>query len=171
MADYTIRPAVQGDCEEILRLIQELAEFEKMPEQVKMTVGTLRRDGFGEQNFFRCLVVEDKTTTAVEGKAILWGYALYYYAYSTWEGRVMYLEDLYMSPTYRGRGIGTKLFNAVAQIGVEQDCQRMQWVVLSWNKPSIEFYKARGAWDVTAKENWNIFRMDRPELEQMIKTD
>ncbi|OWF44448.1 diamine acetyltransferase 2-like [Mizuhopecten yessoensis] len=171
MADYNMRPAVEGDCEEILRLIQELAVYENMPEQVKMTIEKLRRDGFGEQKFFHCLVVEDTTAKTPEGKAFLWGYALYYFTYSTWEGRVMYLEDLYMSPTYRGRGTGTKLFQAVTQVGVEKDCQRMQWVVLNWNKPSIDFYKSRGAWDVTAKENWNIFRMDRPELEQLSKAN
>lgn len=170
MADYIIRPAVQDDCEEILRLIQELAEFEKLPEQVKMTAETLRRDGFGDQKFFTCLVVEAKGNTGEGGQATLWGYALYYFAYSTWEGRVMYLEDLYISPAQRGKGIGTKLFNAVIKIGVDLDCQRMQWVVLSWNQRSIDFYKARGAFDVTSKENWNIFRMDRPVLEQLCKT-
>ncbi|XP_060079306.1 thialysine N-epsilon-acetyltransferase-like [Ylistrum balloti] len=171
MADYKIRQAVESDCEEILRLIQELADFEKMGDKVDMTVEMLRRDGFGEQKFFQCLVVEDTTAKGAEGTAVLWGYALYYYAYSTWSGRVMYLEDLYISPDKRGRGIGTKVFQQVAQIGIANDCTRMQWVALNWNKSAIDFYKARGAWDLTESEKWNVFRMDRPEMEQLAKSD
>ncbi|XP_021365749.1 diamine acetyltransferase 2-like [Mizuhopecten yessoensis] len=170
MLDYNIRPAVDKDCEEITRLRQELADYSNVLEKMGMTAEKLRRDGFGEQKCFECFVVEDTTTKTADGRAFLWGYALYFYTYSTWVGRVLFLEDLYVSAVYRGRGIGSKLFQTVAKAGITQGCERMKWEAYSWNKPSIDFYKNRGACDVTASENLNVFQMNRQELEHLSKS-
>ncbi|XP_033731253.1 diamine acetyltransferase 2-like, partial [Pecten maximus] len=148
MSEYNIRPAEEGDCEDILRLRQELAVYNKTP-GLELTAEKLRKDGFGEQKCFECLVVEDTKATASQDKFVLWGYALYFYVYSTWSGRVIFLEDLFLSEEHRGRGIRSKLFHEVAQIGLAQDCQRMKWEVYAWNKPSIDFYKKRGGCNVT----------------------
>ncbi|OWF44450.1 diamine acetyltransferase 1-like [Mizuhopecten yessoensis] len=171
MTDYKIRPAVEDDVEEILRLIQEFTEYlhVKIPEQLETISERLRRDGFGEQKCFEYLVVEDTTAKTAEGKTVLLGFALYFYTYATLVGRIIYLEDLFLSEAYRGRGIGAKLFKTVAQIGTAHNCQKMQWVAHTWNKPSIEFYKKQGAVNMTEKEKWNIFQLTRPESEQLSK--
>ncbi|XP_069623700.1 uncharacterized protein [Ranitomeya imitator] len=95
---------------------RELAEYENLSDQVKMTAGGLRQDGFGDAPLFRCLVVENEDEEKRAAGPRLVGYALSFFTYSTWEGRALYLEDLYVMPEYRGRGIGSRLFAAVAEI-------------------------------------------------------
>ncbi|KAJ8303819.1 hypothetical protein KUTeg_018612 [Tegillarca granosa] len=75
--------------------------------------------------------------------------------YSTWEGKFIHMEDLYVKPEYRGKGIGLSLWKAATKIAVEENCQRFQWSVVDWNKPSIEFYKSQGGFDLTEKEGWH----------------
>ncbi|XP_055790993.1 diamine acetyltransferase 2b isoform X2 [Salvelinus fontinalis] len=97
------------------------------------------------------------------------GYALYFYTYSTWKGRSVYMEDLYVMPDFRGKGIGKGLMAKVAQVGVETQCVRLQLSVLEWNKPSLDFYIARGAEDLTAKEGWHFLRFDGQTLDTLAK--
>ncbi|CDQ87318.1 unnamed protein product, partial [Oncorhynchus mykiss] len=103
-----------------------------------------------------------------EGYTVV-GYALYFYTYSTWKGRSVYMEDLYVMPDFRGKGIGTGLMAKVAQVGVEKQCVRLQLSVLDWNKPSLDFYIAKGAEDLTAKEGWHFLRFHGQTLDTLAK--
>ncbi|XP_060083205.1 thialysine N-epsilon-acetyltransferase-like [Ylistrum balloti] len=169
MADFNIRLAVESDCDEIVRLRQELADYNKISDKMEMTAEKLRRDGFGDRKCFQCLVVEDMIASASKDNAVLLGYALYFYTYSAKVGRVLFLEDIFVSAAHRGRGIGSKLFQDVAQVGVAQGCQRMQWEAYAWNKPSIAFYKKRGAKNITDSESLHWFEINGPKLEQLAK--
>ncbi|XP_078612672.1 thialysine N-epsilon-acetyltransferase-like isoform X1 [Branchiostoma floridae x Branchiostoma japonicum] len=164
MSDFRIRDLQPEDCRELVNMIKELAEFEGLPEQVKITEETLRRDGFGDHPFYHCLIAEVRNKDSQDGPWLTVGYAMYFYSYGTWVGRMIYLEDLYIKPQYRGKGIGTSMMTKVAQIGVENECQRMQWVVLNWNQGAIDFYKKHDSIDLTSDEKWHLFRMEREEL-------
>jgi GNAT superfamily N-acetyltransferase len=133
----TIRPATRADIPQILRLIRALAAYERAPEAVTASEAGLERDGFGANPFYFCLMAEYDGQVA--------GYAIYFFNYSTWVGPGIYLEDIFVEPELRGRGIGKALLERVAAIAVEKGCQRLQWAVLDWNTPAIEFYRAMGA--------------------------
>jgi GNAT superfamily N-acetyltransferase len=107
-----------------------------MPEAVIVTEEKLERDGFGPNPFYYSLIAEH------DGRAA--GYALWFYKYSTWVGPGIYLEDIFVEPELRGLGIGKLLLQRVAEIAVEKGCARLEWAVLDWNTPAIEFYKAMG---------------------------
>lgn len=132
----TIRPATRADVPRILAFIRALAAYERMPEAVTLTEESLEHDGFGPNPFYFCLIAEQEGRTA--------GYALYFYKYSTWVGPGIFLEDLFVEPELRGLGIGKLLLERVAAIAVEKGCKRLEWAVLDWNTPAIEFYKAMG---------------------------
>jgi len=169
-SSVTVRPWTSSDCEEIIRLIKELSAYEKLEDQMHLTVEELRRDGFGERPVFRCIVA-DKKQTDESGKSedtdALAGYALFYYKYSTWEGRCIYLEDLYVTPDCRKKGIGLALFKSVAKIAVEERCKRIDFTVLGWNETAIEFYKKMNAIDLTQTEQWHFFRLNDNEIKQL----
>jgi GNAT superfamily N-acetyltransferase len=133
-----IRSATAADVAQILAFIRALAEFERAPDAVVATEEGLLRDGFGPNPFYTCLIAEHDGQPA--------GFALFFYNYSTWMGRPgIYLEDLFVLPEFRGRGIGKALLQRVAEVAVEKGCQRLQWEVLDWNTPAIDFYRAMGA--------------------------
>jgi GNAT superfamily N-acetyltransferase len=134
----TIRPATRADVPQILAFIRALATYEREPKAVTATEAGLERDGFGPNPFYFCLIAEHGGRPA--------GFALYFFNYSTWLGRPgLYLEDLFVEPEFRGLGIGKALLERVAAIAVENRCPRLQWEVLDWNTPAIEFYRAMGA--------------------------
>jgi GNAT superfamily N-acetyltransferase len=134
----SIRPAIAADVPQILAFIRALAAYEHEPDAVTATEDDLRRDGFGPNPFYFCLIAENNGAPA--------GFAFYFFNYSTWLGRPgLYLEDIFVLPEFRGLGIGKKLLQQVAAIAVEKDCRRLQWEVLDWNTPAIEFYRAVGA--------------------------
>lgn len=132
-----IRIGNQDDLEDALTLIRELAIFEKAPDAVENTVENMIKDGFGKRPVFEFFVAE------MDGKVV--ALALYYYNYSTWKGRSLYLEDLIVKEEYRGRGIGKMLFERVILKAKEEQVGRMDWQVLDWNIPAIDFYKKMGA--------------------------
>jgi GNAT superfamily N-acetyltransferase len=132
-----IRPAVVHDARLLRTMIRELAEFERQLEFVTISEEDLIRDGFGGDPRFRALIAEWEEQTA--------GYALFFGYYSTWVGRGLYLEDLFVGKAFRGRGIGKALLEAVARIAVEEGCRGMHWEVLEWNTKAIDLYKALGA--------------------------
>ena len=132
-----IRPAVVHDARLLRTMIRELAEFERQLELVTISEEDLIHDGFGENPQFRALIAEWKEQTA--------GYALFFGYYSTWVGRGLYLEDLFVREAFRGHGIGKALLAAVAQVAVAEGCRGMHWEVLEWNEKAIDLYKALGA--------------------------
>lgn len=131
--EIRLRKAVADDVPEILKLVRELAEYEHAPEEVTNTEERMLREGFGDQPAFECILAEEN------GKVV--GMSLYYYRYSTWKGKRLYLEDIVVYPESRGKGIGTLLFEETIQIAHKTDCTGMMWQVLDWNEPAINFYK------------------------------
>jgi len=133
----SIRPATVNDVTLLKTLIRELAEYEREPEAVAITESDLLRDGFGPQPRFRALIAE------WNGQPV--GYAFFFGFYSTWEGRPgLFLEDLFVRPQYRGKGIGKRLLAYVARIARQENCYGIRWEVLDWNEPAIEFYHSLG---------------------------
>eukprot|EP01130_Rhizamoeba_saxonica_P000014 TRINITY_DN10007_c0_g1_i1.p1 TRINITY_DN10007_c0_g1~~TRINITY_DN10007_c0_g1_i1.p1 ORF type:complete len:168 (+),score=36.59 TRINITY_DN10007_c0_g1_i1:45-548(+) len=140
-----IRKGVESDCESILQFIEELALYEKAPEAVLMTLEQLKQDGFGEKPAFQVLIAEDTN----QEPYLPVGFALWFQAYSTWKGTFMYLEDLYVTSTYRGQGIGVSLLKTLAQIALENGYKRLRWQVLDWNQPARDFYQSIGATEMS----------------------
>lgn len=132
-----IRPGEKQDLPQVFDLIKELAEYERASDQVTNSVERLEQDGFGPNPAFGFLVAENS-------KAII-GLSLYYYRYSTWKGKRLYLEDIIVTENQRGQGIGKILFERTIQVARESDCTGMMWQVLDWNEPAIAFYKKYSA--------------------------
>ncbi len=132
-----IRESVREDVPAMFELIKELALYEKAPEQVTNTIEQMYVDGFGENPIFGTIISE------VDG--IVVGMALYYFRYSTWKGKRLYLEDLIVSETMRGKGLGEKLLEATIEQARKTACTGLMWQVLDWNEPAINFYKKFGA--------------------------
>ncbi len=147
-----IRPATPSDVPLIRALIHELATFEREPHSVEITDAQLLRDGFGPQRYYECLIAEDETA---DGSTPA-GFALFFPIYSTWQGRSLHLEDLFVRPEFRGHGIGKALLNRVASIAVERGCARLQWDVLNWNQPAIDFYRSLNA---VMLDDWRRMRV------------
>ncbi|KAL8625028.1 hypothetical protein ACOMHN_012037 [Nucella lapillus] len=166
MTDYLIRNAEEGDCEQIMKLVVELAEFEKMAEQVHINADVLRRDGFGPERSFHCLVAE-ATGGASNDKTMI-GYCLYYYIYSIWEGKCCFMQDLYVIPQWRSKGIGTALWVEATKIALSKDCSLLNWTVLDWNTNALELYKRRGGINLTEKEGRLLFRMTKPAMQDFV---
>ncbi len=122
----------------ILEFIRELADYEREPQAAVATAADLLRDGFGPEPKFRVDIAEWSGEPA--------GFALYFWNYSTWQGKPgLYLEDLFVRPRFRGKGIGKALLVHLARVAVKNNCGRLVWQVLDWNTPAIEFYKSLGA--------------------------
>ncbi|MEM6845197.1 MAG: GNAT family N-acetyltransferase [Bacteroidota bacterium] len=134
-----LRDGIKEDLPQVLQLIKELAEFEREPQEVEITLRELEQDGFGTKPVFDFFVAEDTEQNKIVGLA------LYFYSYSTWKGKCIYLEDLIVTEAYRGRGIGKQLLDQVIRKAKEEDARRVVWQVLDWNTPAIEFYKSLGA--------------------------
>ena len=155
-----IRPATPDDIPEILAFIRELAHYEKEPASAVATHDDLLRDGFGPTKRFRCLIAE------WSGEPV--GFALFFYNYSTWKGRAgIYLEDLFVRPAFRGKGIGKGLLAKVAAIAVAESCPRLEWAVLDWNQPAIDFYNSLGA---TPMSEWTTMRLSGDALPALAST-
>lgn len=135
--NYTLRPGQPADIPQAFALVQELALFEKAPEQVTNTPEAMLRDGFGPNPLYGLLVAE------AEGKIV--GMSLYYFRYSTWKGKRLYLEDLIVTETWRGKGLGEALLKATIEKAREENCTGLMWQVLDWNQPAITFYQKFGA--------------------------
>ena len=154
-----IRKATKNDMPSVLELIQELATFEKEPDAVVVTVDDLIRDGFSENPLFQCFVAE------VENEII--GMALYYYRYSTWKGKTIHLEDLIVKENKRGTGAGFALYKEIIKEGKAENVRRIEWNVLDWNTPAIDFYEKSGA---KVLGDWRVVHMDDKGIEQFLNT-
>ena len=154
-----LRPATPEDAPEIHRLIVALATYEREPDAVVVTSAELAAQLASERPPFECLLAE--------ADGVVVGFALYFHNYSTWRGRAgLYLEDLFVEPAQRGRGIGRKLLIALAAIAVARGCARMEWMVLDWNEPAIAFYRSLGA---QAVDGWHVFRVTDTALTDLAK--
>jgi GNAT superfamily N-acetyltransferase len=152
-----IRKAEPRDVPAILGFIRDLAEYEKELKQVVATEADLLRDGFGDTPKYFCLMADQDGSPA--------GMAFCFHTYSTWVGKWgIYLEDLYVRPEMRGRGIGRALLAEVARIAVREKCGRLNWQVLDWNTPAIDFYRGLGA---KMLEEWETFRLAGEALERL----
>lgn len=128
-----IREGEKKDLPAVFELIRELAVYEKAPQEVTNTLEMMERDGFGSHPVYGFIVAEEQN--------VIYGLSLYYWRYSTWKGKRIYLEDLIVTETKRGLGIGKMLFNKTMEIGQEAGATGMMWQVLDWNEPAINFYR------------------------------
>lgn len=155
--DFKIVTASEKNVPLILKLIKEMAEYEKLAHEVTATEEILRENLFGEKKYAEVLLPYYK------GEAI--GYAVYFYNFSTFLGKPgLYLEDIFIRPEMRGKGFGKALFKHLIDIAKEKDCGRMDWCVLNWNTPAIEFYKAFGAEKI---DEWSFYRFDKQSLNRL----
>ncbi len=143
--NYTIRPAKIEDAPACYQLIKELAIFEKEPDQVTNTLEQFTKDGFGEEPIYKMLVAEWTPTQQVVGMA------LFVIGYSTWKGKLLYLDDLVVNEEYRGKGIGATLVEALFDYAQNNAIKIVKWQVLNWNTPAIEFYKKL---NMTLDDQW-----------------
>lgn len=155
-----LRAATPADVPTILRFVRELAEYEREPDAVKATEADLQRVLFGARPYAEAIIAE-------EGANPL-GFAIFFHNFSTWEGKLgVYLEDLYVTPDARGKGVGKALLARLAAIAVERDCARLEWAVLDWNAPAIGFYRSLGA---VSMDEWTVNRVTGDALKKLAKS-
>jgi GNAT superfamily N-acetyltransferase len=156
-ADVRIAPATEPDVPVILGLIKALAEYERLSDQVVATEAALRESLFGERPAAEAVIAYAQGHPA--------GFALWFHNYSTFLGRRgLYLEDLFVLPEWRGRGLGRALLAHLARVALERNCGRMEWAVLDWNEPAIGFYKGLGA---APMDDWTVFRLTTEKLREL----
>lgn len=144
-----IRKALPADVPAIISLIKELAEYERLSQEVEITELQLHNALFGSETFTEVLIAEFESEIS--------GYALYFNNFSTFKGKPgIYLEDLFVKPEYRGKGIGKALFESIIKTAKEKNYGRVEWSVLKWNQPAINFYESRGA---AGLDDWKVYRL------------
>ncbi len=159
ITELLIRKAKPSDAATILSLITELAIYEKAEHEVLATEETIKSSLFADDSTAQALVCENE-----QGKII--AYAIYFYNYSTWLAKKgLYLEDLYVAESERGKGVGKQLLLHLAKMAVEQGCGRFEWSVLDWNTPAIEFYESLGA---KPQDEWTVYRLTESALKNLV---
>jgi GNAT superfamily N-acetyltransferase len=157
MKETIIRDGKKEDLPRALELVKELALYEKAPDEVINTVKLMERDGFGPQPIFGFFVAENETGIV--------GLSLYYWRYSTWKGKRLYLEDIIVTESERGKGVGKILFDRTMQHALDTDCTGMMWQVLDWNEPAINFYKKYGS---KIANDWLNCNLEREQINVML---
>ncbi len=156
--DIVLREATANDMPQVRKLVEGLALFEKAPEEVTVSLNEFINDGFGDNPFYKCTVAESNN------KII--GFCLYYVAYSTWKGRIVYLDDLFVNEEYRKHGIGKKLIDSVIYYAKEIQANQVRWSVLEWNENAINFYKKLG---VAFDAEWIQCKMNKEQIKNYTK--
>jgi GNAT superfamily N-acetyltransferase len=151
-----IRKGKQVDIPDVLNLVKELAAFEKAPNEVEVSIEEMTEWGFGSDKQFDFFVASDNGVTV--------GLALYYYKYSTWKGKCLFLEDIIVTESQRGKGLGKLLFDEVVRVAKDQKVRRMEWQVLDWNTPAIEFYKK---YNSTLDGEWVNCKLANHQLDKL----
>lgn len=151
-----IRKGTQDDISSALTLVTELAAYEKAPDEVEVTITEMTQWGFGADKQF------DFYVALVDG--VIVGMALYYFKYSTWKGKCLFLEDIIVTESQRGKGLGKLLFDKVVEVSKEMKVRRMEWQVLDWNTPAIEFYKK---YDATLDAEWVNCKLTNHQLDKL----
>jgi len=160
-SNFKIRPACVADVPIILKLIRDLATYERAPNEVTATEKQIVDVLFGEKPAAEVLLAFEKDTPV--------GFALFFHNFSTWLGRAgLYLEDLFVKPEKRGKGYGRALLVDLAKIAYERGCGRMEWAVLDWNDPAIKFYRSLGA---KPMDEWTVFRLTRDGIAELAKSE
>jgi len=157
--DFRIREANEDDMPQVLRLVKELAAFEKEEDAVEVSADDLVVAGFGKEKLFHCFVGE------ADGQIV--GMALVYPRYSTWKGPVIHLEDLIVTERMRGSGLGSALLTEVVKYGGNLGVKRISWEVLDWNEPAIKFYESNGA---KVMRDWDVVQLDKKGIEAFLST-
>jgi GNAT superfamily N-acetyltransferase len=158
MSSINIRYGKKEDLPRVLELIKELAEYEKAPNEVINTVALMEKEGFGENPVYGFFVAENE-------RGIV-GLSLYYWRYSTWKGKRLYLEDIIVTESERGSGIGKKLFDRTMEKTLEENCSGMMWQVLDWNEPAINFYKKYGT---NLAQEWINCNLESSQIRALLK--
>jgi GNAT superfamily N-acetyltransferase len=154
-----IRRGTERDVPTILKLIRDLAEYERLAHEVEATTARVRAHGFGRRRYFETIICRRGGTPV--------GFALYFFTYSTFLARpTLYLEDLFVLPEERGTGAGKALLRALARIAVRRGCGRLEWAVLDWNRPAIGFYKRLGA---KLRRQWILTRLTGAPLRRLAR--
>ena len=156
----TVRKGVKSDLPQVLTLVKELAEYERALNEVSNTVERMEEDGFGPKPIFGFFVAERNHTIV--------GIALYYYRYSTWKGKRLYLEDIVVTQSERGKGIGKLLFEQILKFVLEQKCSGILWQVLNWNEPAINFYKK---YNPKLDNEWINCSLESTEIEKLLEVN
>ncbi|HWY12949.1 MAG TPA: GNAT family N-acetyltransferase [Bacteroidia bacterium] len=151
-----IRTGEKADLPNILNLIKELADYEKAPAEVEVTVSEMENWGFGENKLFDFFVAEQNE--------VIVGLALFYYKYSTWKGKCLFLEDIIVTEKLRGKGIGKNLFDKIVEVAKKEKVRRLEWQVLNWNKPAIKFYEKYNA---NLDPEWLNGKLTNHQLEKL----
>jgi GNAT superfamily N-acetyltransferase len=159
MKSPVIRSGVREDLPAVLDLIKELADYEKALHEVVNTIERMEIEGFGDHPVFGFFVAENQNGIV--------GLSLYYWRYSTWKGKRLYLEDIIVTSRERGNGIGKLLFDRTMQHSLDENCNGMMWQVLDWNEPAINFYKKYGA---HMGQEWINCSLERSQIEEILKT-
>ena len=161
MKTTTLRDATEDDAPLILRFIRELAEYERLAHACVATEESVRETLFGEKRYAEVIIADHDGEPA--------GFALFFHNYSTFLARPgIYLEDLYVRPELRGHGIGKALLSRLAAIAMERNCGRLEWAVLNWNEPAIQFYRSVGA---LPQDQWTVYRVTEEALEHLSRLD
>jgi GNAT superfamily N-acetyltransferase len=153
-----IRQGEEKDLKRVMELIQELAHYEKAPHDVTLTLEQLRNDGFGTRKLFDFIVAD------VDGELV--GMAFYFFRYSTWKGKFLYLEDFIITESYRNRGIGSRMFQNIMRKALEEHCVGMCWQVLDWNTPALKFYQK---FNTSLDPSWINGSLSREEMMKHFK--
>jgi GNAT superfamily N-acetyltransferase len=158
--ESAIRPATLADVPELLEMIRELAHFERLEDQMETTVESLETALFGSKAVARALLATVDGATA--------GYAIYFFTFSSFVGRRgLWLDDVYVRPSFRQQGLGKALIKAVARVAAEHSCGRMEWTALNWNRHALEFYRALG---LKVMDEWVLLRLDADGIGRMAKS-
>lgn len=158
MSSVHIREGKKSDLPQVFELVKELALFERAPHEVTNTVEMMERDGFGPNPVYGFFVAEEQNRII--------GLSLFYWRYSTWKGKRLYLEDIIVTESERGRGIGKLLFDRTLAKSVEEKCTGMMWQVLDWNEPAINFYKKYGA---KLDGEWINCQLEKHQIEELLQ--
>jgi GNAT superfamily N-acetyltransferase len=155
-----VRPGTIKDLPRALELVKELAAYENAPHEVINTVALMEQDGFGTNPIYWFFVAENENGIV--------GISLYYWRYSTWKGKRLYLEDIIVTEKERGSGIGKLLFDRTMQKALEENCSGMMWQVLEWNEPAINFYKKYGA---KLDDEWTNCSLEADQIKKLLKSN
>ncbi|XP_062861887.1 thialysine N-epsilon-acetyltransferase-like [Trichomycterus rosablanca] len=168
--EFSLRAATLEDCKDIRRMMSELAEHEKLEkDHVKITEKDLEQDGFCENPFFYGVIAEVPEQHKSKDGHTKIGYSIYFYSYNSWKGRSVFMEDLYVMPEFRGKGIGKALMSKVAHLALDAGCKLLNFTVSNQNKRALDFYQSQGSLDLTTYLGYHYMCFYGDALQQLAK--